>query len=258
MKCVAQVENNEWCQGILAKHWPHVPKFGDIKNVGKHNLPSADVVIGGFPCQPHSSAGKQKGADDDRDLWPEYFRVIRELKPTWSVCENVPGIVNTILDDVLLDLESEGYATKPFNIPACGFDAKHKRYRIFIIAHSQSNGNHRTSNETSRATWGQNRTTTEQFAEYGEIQFVAHAKRNGCNQMEQPIISRTTGERATSTAEYGRIPTGRQGWSPEPGVGRVAHGVPHRVDRLRGLGNSVVPQVAQFIAENIVMTYEQK
>lgn len=138
MECIAQVEIDGFCQKVLAKHWPNVPRYGDIRDVGKHNLPKADVICGGFPCQPHSLAGKRKGAQDDRNLWPEYFRIVTELKPTWIVGENVPGIRTTILDNILSDLESEEYTTRVLIIPACAFNACHRRDRVFIIAYANS------------------------------------------------------------------------------------------------------------------------
>jgi len=140
MTCKWQVEIDDYCQRVLNKHWPDVEKFRNVREVGKHNLKPVDVIAGGFPCQPHSVAGKRKGAADDRNLWPEYLRIVKELRPTWVLGENVPGIRTTYLDTVLSDLESEGYATRTFNIPAVAFDAQHLRYRIFVVAYSSRAG----------------------------------------------------------------------------------------------------------------------
>lgn len=134
MRCVAQVEKDPFCQKVLQKHWAHVQKFGDIRDVGKHNLPSAEVIVGGFPCQPHSKAGKRRGKADDRNLWGEYLRVIDEIKPRIVVGENVPGIITTMLDEILSDLENRHYTVQAFIIPTCAFDAPHRRDRVFIIA----------------------------------------------------------------------------------------------------------------------------
>ncbi len=109
MTCSWQVENHPFCQKILHKHWPNVPKFEDVRHVGRWNLEPVDLIAGGFPCQPHSVAGKRRGAADDRNLWPEMYRIIRELRPPWVLAENVPGIKGTILNSCLSDLESEGY-----------------------------------------------------------------------------------------------------------------------------------------------------
>ena len=107
MECAWQVEIDDYCTRVLAKHWPDVPKYKDVCDVGKQNLEPVDLIAGGFPCQPHSVAGKRKGAEDDRNLWPEYLRIVREVKPRYVLGENVLGIVSTYIDTVLSDLESE-------------------------------------------------------------------------------------------------------------------------------------------------------
>ena len=134
------VENEPYCQAVLRHHWPDVPVLGDIRDVRRPDLPdpAPDVIVGGFPCQPFSHAGKQRGQDDPRHLWPEMFRLIRECRPTWVVGENVVGIVQLGLDEVLADLESEGYATRTFNIPACAIGAPHIRQRLWVVAHADS------------------------------------------------------------------------------------------------------------------------
>lgn len=136
MECVAQVEIDDFCQKVLTKHWANVPKFKDVRNVGKHNLPKADVICGGFPCQPHSYAGKRRGKADDRNLWGEYLRVIEELEPRFVIGENVPGLITTMLDEILSDLENLGYTCQTFIIPAGAFNAPHWRDRVWIIAYS--------------------------------------------------------------------------------------------------------------------------
>lgn len=210
IECAWQVENNEFCQKILTKHWPDVPKYGNIRDVGRKNLEKVDLIAGGFPCQPFSDAGKRRGTEDDRHLWPEMLRVIRELRPTWVLGENVPGIIKIFLDQAITDLEGEGYTCEPLVLPAVGFDADHKRHRPFIVAYSNI-----TSISESRGT----RTGRAKSSDSG----IQRKRKNSYN------------------------------WLPEPAVGRVAHGVPNRVDRLKGLGNAVVPQVAEHIG-NIIMT----
>ena len=133
------VENDPYCQAVLRHHWPDIPILGDIKNARRPDFPErTDLVCGGFPCQPFSQAGKQQAQDDPRHLWPEMFRIIRELRPTWVCGENVTGLVRLGLDEVLTDLEGEGYATRTFNIPACATGAPHLRQRLWIIAHANS------------------------------------------------------------------------------------------------------------------------
>ena len=140
MECAWQVEIDDYCNRVLEKHWPDVRRYRDVKEVGKHNLEPVDLICGGFPCQAYSVAGKRKGADDDRNLWPDYLRIVRELRPTWVVGENVPGIIPMYLDQVLSDLEGEEYTCWTFNIPACAFDAPHRRERIFVVAYRERMG----------------------------------------------------------------------------------------------------------------------
>jgi DNA (cytosine-5)-methyltransferase 1 len=175
----------------------------------------ADLLTGGFPCQPFSVAGKRRGAADDRAIWPEMFRVIREARPAWVLGENVPGIIPMELDNVLSDLESIGYACRPFVIPACSVDARHRRDRLWIVGRDMANYGLAIERRTTR--------TRRRFWEQGEI------NGNGWRDGRQ-----TNGE-----------------WLSEPDVGRVAHGIPQRVDRLKGLGNAIVPQVAYEILREI-------
>ena len=144
---VGQCEWADYPTKILEKHWPDVPRWRDIRTLTKESfyertgLRTVDIVSGGFPCQPFSVAGKRGGKDDDRYLWPEMLRVISELRPAWVLGENVPGIVNLALDQVLADLEDQGYSGQAFIVPACGVDAPHRRYRVCILAHAESVGN---------------------------------------------------------------------------------------------------------------------
>ena len=135
------VEQDPYCQAVLRHHWPDVPILGDIRDVRGCELPiQPDVICGGFPCQPFSQAGKQLAQDDPRHLWPEMFRLIRECRPAWVCGENVAGLIKLGLDEVLSDLEGEGYATRTFNLPACAVGAPHIRQRLWIIAHADSQG----------------------------------------------------------------------------------------------------------------------
>jgi len=138
---IFQVEKDPWCQSILAKHFPNTERYLDIKEFrGEKYRGSVDVISGGFPCQPFSVAGKQKGKEDDRYLWPEMLRVIREIQPTWVVGENVPGIISMALDQVCTDLENEGYTVQAFIIPAASVNAIHKRDRVWILANNANAG----------------------------------------------------------------------------------------------------------------------
>lgn len=134
-KVVAFCEIDPFCQKILKKHWPDVPIVGDIRNVLGNKYKPIELVSGGFPCQPFSQAGKQRSKDDNRYLWPQMLRIIKETWPKWVVCENVAGIINLALDEVLASLELTGYATEVFNIPACAINASHRRERVWIVAY---------------------------------------------------------------------------------------------------------------------------
>ena len=132
-----QVEIDDFCNKVLEKHWPDVKRYRDIKELRGDELEPVDLICGGFPCQPFSAAGKRRSKEDDRYLWPEMLRVIRAVRPNWIIGENVAGIVSLALDDVLSDLESEGYACQSFIIPACAVNAPHRRDRVWIIAHAR-------------------------------------------------------------------------------------------------------------------------
>ncbi|MGR3218610.1 MAG: DNA (cytosine-5-)-methyltransferase [Candidatus Anammoxibacter sp.] len=150
METVALCELEDYPVSILNKHWPDIKVHRDIRKLdGKQYRDSVDLVCGGFPCQPFSVAGKQGGYEDDRHLWPEMFRIIKECKPTWVIGENVAGFVKMALDDVLLDLEAEGYATQSFVIPACAVGAIHRRDRVWIIGYSEHNGRNGSENGQS-------------------------------------------------------------------------------------------------------------
>ncbi len=234
MTCSWQVEKDEYCRQVLAKHWPDVPRREDIFDSGRKNLQRVELVCGGFPCQPFSHAGKRRGEADDRYLWPEMFRVVQELKPTWFLGENVPGIINMALDQVLDDLESEGYETQALCIPACATDAPHIRERVWILAHAACKRRREEGPPCERS--------TERTASRSALPDTASSRLEG---PAGEILQRQSTRSTCSSRMY-------RGWQPEPNVGRVAHGVPRRVDRLRALGNAVVPQVAEQLGRMIL------
>ena len=142
-------EFDQEAQKVLRKNWPEVPIFSDVRTLTKQELQDNGIydirlICGGYPCQPFSLAGERRGAEDDRHLWPEMFRLVKELRPDWVIGENVAGHINMGLDEVLADLEAAGYTARPFVIPACAVDAHHRRDRVWIVAHansdSESNG----------------------------------------------------------------------------------------------------------------------
>ena len=146
IQTVGQCEWAEYPTKVLEKHWPDVPRWKDIRTLTGESFyertgrRTVDIISGGFPCQPFSTAGKQRGKEDDRYLWPEMVRVIKELRPTWIVGENVAGIVRMALPDILSELEACGYRTRTFLVPACAVGARHRRYRVAIVGYSEHNG----------------------------------------------------------------------------------------------------------------------
>ena len=135
-RTVAFVEIDESCHRVLRKHWPEVPIHTNIRTLSKESVnESIDVICGGFPCQPHSVAGKQEGAADERNLWPDFLRCVKTWKPTWVVAENVLGLASTMLDIIVSDLEAEGYQVEVFCLAASFYGADHRRERLWIVAH---------------------------------------------------------------------------------------------------------------------------
>jgi len=275
-KTTCFVENEPYCQAVLKHHWPHVPVLGDIYDVKGRDLPEPhpDVIVGGFPCQPYSQAGQQRAQSDPRDLWPEMFRLVRECRPTWVVGENVVGLVQLGLDRVLSDLESEGYATRTFNIPACAVGAPHQRQRLWIVAHAhspsepdvpidgdegrwqlgfdfvadterKSEGAERIGSSNERIERASERQRREAWHRSGNIrEDVADTDEQGSQRHRKFNSERhRSGEQLTG----GGGETLQDNWLTEPNVGRVAHGVPARVAQLRALGNALVPQIATQI-----------
>jgi DNA (cytosine-5)-methyltransferase 1 len=264
MQCVGQVEINPFCQRVLAHHWPHVKRIGDIHDVNGTEFGAVDLVCGGFPCQPFSTAGKRKGAEDDRYLWPEMLRVIEAYRPTWIIGENVAGIISMELDKVLSDLENKNYSCQPYLIPACAVDADHERKRVWIVAHSNCNGSGSWRPESEQS-WQAIRACS-----YDSLKDVAYSSNPGLEAMrerENEVLVPDS-ERLRLDSKFweqeGQQPgPGRKAcgefappcnWTSEPGVGRMAHGVPGRVDRLRALGNAVVPQIVEVLGRAIMGT----
>ena len=279
---VGQCEWADYPTKVLEKHWPDVPRWRDIRTLTKESfyektgLRTVDVISGGFPCQPFSVAGDRRGEDDDRYLWPEMCRVIRELRPTWVLGENVPGIINLALDKVLTDLEDIGYESQTFNIPACGVDAPHKRHRVAILAHavSKRDGIYGTSDDAPedgrQGSSDGRRETADDPRQRRENQSGLCGMADGiCPEVygthtdseskrlqrccyEQMVFTDCSSREREREREAERIPQSAlrtlgshspwDAWPDEPGVGRVVDGIPNRVDRIRCLGNAVVPQ----------------
>ena len=242
------VEQEPYCQAVLRHHWPRTPILGDIKNVTRPDLPdpNPDLICGGFPCQPYSQAGLQKGKADPRHLWPEMFRLIRECRPTWVIGENVIGITKLGLDEVLNDLENEGYATRTFNIPACATGAPHLRQRLWIIAHSESESKPRGQLDLLDPTPNVADPKGERHGGGSSEERGVSKRKLFEEEQKGPEVGGQVKGRSKSCS-YRSIRSEENYWSVEPNVGRLVNGLPNRVPQLRALGNSVIPQIIEEI-----------
>ena len=314
---VAFCEFDEFCCKVLNKHWPNVPIYNDLKELGndpRRIIQEFDLICGGIPCQPFSVAGKKKGKEDDRHLWPFMYEIVKHKKPTWVIVENVGGFVNVALDDVCLDLEAQGYATQSFVIPACSVEAPHRRDRIWILGKYTSEfekplvdtdsirpHEHKTTEEESSGRGSETSTTTtsndvadpkrvssdsisdsgsntktesKQGKKTGNLdrssgrQDVAYSNSKGLQGSEE------AGDTQESREEREQLASGQDsslskghtepgvggmadglsarldghfGFEVEPEIPRVATGIPDRVNRLKALGNSIVPQIIRNI-----------
>jgi len=244
---------------VLQKHWPHVKQYEDIKELNYERLKadgidSIDIITGGYPCQPFSIAGRQKGEQDPRHLWPEYFRLVKELRPTWVIGENVSGHIKLGLDTVIEDLESEDYSVRPFSISASSIGANHQRERIWILAHSRRSQWPRAElrGENENETRKENANQFERSSSTSEVD-VANTNDERLQRQWQSRNQFTPRFNSSSeSSEEGQRTVGQGWWESEPNMGRVAHGIPKRVDRLKSLGNSLVPQIPYYIGKTIL------
>lgn len=318
---IAFCEIEPFCQKVLSKHWPQIPIAKDIRNLSYKNgkLYDAervvyegkiDLICGGFPCQPFSVAGRKKGTSDHRDLWPEMFRIIQEVQPTWIVGENVANFINMAFTRTKVDLESEGYRLQPLVIPACAVGAPHRRDRIWIIAYSENkrcggwreNGNGEISEQQiceGEQDHG-NKIRGEAIAGDELCSSTSHCNSERCNsgsnnRTERSILhdenwnaeeaerqrhgrKRRLSKAGDTSANHGGERTqgrmsgplfGQQAFSwckdvrriedyfnrpdiPKPLICRSDNGFSTRVDRLRALGNAVVPQIPEAIGHAII------
>ena len=320
METVAFCEYDKKCRQVLKKHWPDVPQYEDVRTLTKEQLDNDGItdiglICGGYPCQPFSTAGKRQGEADDRALWKEYFRLVKEIRPTWVIAENVAGHISMGIDNVLADLEGEDYAVQTFVIPACAVDAKHRRDRVWIIANNDSDGcyvddegqsgskrqtlgptkslgEHRSSGdrESNQNSGRAQGARVDEQSRKEDVADSAIMQRNvgdfyGINDQQEKSRDKSRrgcGENGSSRRENvaDALHSGLQrrqetrdikisrkkrnklvtrcdqrskpgNWLLEPAVGRVANGVPGRVDRLKQLGNAVVPQIPEMIGRAI-------
>ena len=240
---VAFCEIEEYPRKVLTKHWPGVPIHRDVRKLKGADIGSVDVICGGYPCQPFSTAGKRAGKEDDRHLWPEFSRLVAELRPTWVIGENVAGHISMGLDDVLSDLEGQGYACRTFVIPACAVGAIHRRDRVWTIGHTDKNI----------------REQSTPMAKHDEAE--QHDAVSVFNLADTDIVGQS-GPRSSWKQIY---PTQAKHWEAnqsfnalegptKPAICGGDDGLPSRLvsDRLSALGNAVVPQIPEMIGRAIL------
>lgn len=287
IETIGQCEWAEYPTKVLEKHWPDMPRWKDIRTLTKESFyertgaRTVDIISGGFPCQPFSVAGKQRSTDDDRYLWPEMVRVVKELRPSWVVGENVAGIVRMALSDILSELEASGYRTRTFLIPACAVGARHRRYRTAIVAYAESVSKRGLCfrEETEKPGSGfsgqdvqypgcpgckEQHTSGEPEPERPDSGVSDTDNRGGTVRRHRkfPAAEKAgggggghgrraqeyeSGKRRKFKSGMGGVADGISGrmdgyWDTEPDIPRIEKGVPHRAERLKALGNAVVPQ----------------
>jgi DNA (cytosine-5)-methyltransferase 1 len=272
MTTVAFCEINPFCRRVLATHWPEVPAFHDIRSLSADKLARAgigvDLIAGGFPCQDISVAGAGAGLAGGRSgLWWEYARLIDEVRPRWAIIENVAALRSRGLDVVLGSIACLGYDAEWHVISAAAVGAPHLRERVWIVAHATGAGARRdgcgsdevaagggevVANATGsgspngwRDALGRPQADAEPERCSGGDSHVAHA--HGAR-LAQRFAGIPGGEGPVCRAN----PQRSEWWAVEPAVGRVAHGIPGRVDRLTALGNAVVPQIVEYLGRAVL------
>lgn len=265
---VWQCDSDPYARAVLEAHWPGVKRYEDVRQIDER-AERPDIICGGFPCQPVSLAGKRKAQQDTRWLWPFFAAVVARVRPRVVFVENVPGLRTAGLRDVLADLARLGFDAEWDCFSAEEVGAPHRRKRLFLVAHAYGE---RGRVQPGRI-GGENGTGAAQPGDDGQTCDVANADGSGqragltefCagqpdaeggggsqNGVAHPDGSRELQPGGGVGEQRGRLGDGRRSWPAEPDVGRVAHGVPARVDRLRALGNAVVPQVAEHVGRMIM------
>ena len=306
-------DTEEWCRKVIAKNFPNVPIANDVKEIAsdaKRFIQEKPFILtSGYPCQPFSVAGRRGGEEDPRHIYPYIQRIVEQVRPTWTVYENVYGHFSMGLDEVLFQMEAINYSTRTFVLPSSAIGARHKRDRVWIIGRDMGDPEHNGSSATEIggsheeiAEWAQKgEKATKQFkgasrSEHsqtipdtesircgggnGEQRGVEQRKIledeqgrsslgsevEGCSQSHGNLsdtsserVQRlwssweqepdTHGQSVISVCQSQRPPQAI--WKVEPNVDRVVDGIPKRVDRIKGLGNSIVPQNAMMIANAI-------
>lgn len=286
LTCVGQVEIDPYALRVLEKRWPTVPKHQDVRTFKGDEFGHFDVLVGGYPCQPFSHAGQRRGEHDERHLWPEVLRIIRAVRPRYALLENVPGHLSLGFGRVLGDLAESGYDAEWDCVPASAVGAPHRRDRVFILAYpNRERAGARAADdrretvpdaqrlgaapqpgrvqqqprpcrgrEVADATCQQRHVGTHHAGSSAQPQAIPEPG----NGSRPPNVADTHSPRSPHPeGQQARTPrsaaaSGGGWWDVEPDVGRVVDGVPARVDRLRTLGNAVVPQVAEHLGRRLM------
>ena len=266
---IAFVEKDKFCQQVLKKNFKDIPIESEVRDV-KGERYAADIITGGFPCQPFSVAGKRRGTDDDRYLWDETIRIIRECKARWFIGENVEGIINIqegmVLRQVQDDLEKEGFQVQCLVIPASSIGAWHQRKRVWILAYSKHNGSHRSKgNETIESSnqskeWlfirddqdVSNTNTGFSVRENEEVQARGNTINDGSKDVPNTNEQRTQVQikRKHTSIKMSGSSSQKTWWQTQSSLCRVPNGLSYELDkdrtnRIKSLGNSIVPLIAR-------------
>jgi len=267
MTTVAFCEIEEFPRRVLAKHWPTVPIFKDVRTLKGSDVEAVDVICGGFPCQDISFAGKGAGIEGERSgLWREYARLVGEVRPRFVVVENVGALLGRGIDVVLGDLAALRYDAVWHCIPASAVGAPHRRDRVWIVAYARGEQHEVEGHEVWRKITarlhealadaaGERRAEAREHCEQstewtaGSGAVLAHPMRRG-SPGQGRTVNASNPEARRNRQVHRTVHDG--GWAAEPNVGRVAYGVPFGVERLTGLGNAVVPQIPEIIGRAIM------
>jgi DNA (cytosine-5)-methyltransferase 1 len=292
---VFHCEVNEFGKKVLEHYWPNAISFGNVTDINfRPYRGTIDIISGGFPCQPYSSAGKRLGKEDERHLWPEMLRAIREIQPRWVVGENVLGLVNwnggLVFEEVQADLEAEGYEVQPFILPACAVNAPHRRDRVWFVAYSNERNDGRAARKDERESGAervQERDAVRQFVESSKVQrnapdsdSVRHTprgkstevegnggKNNGFEKKRSKQAKRPNGLYGLSRNAPDSIRSTRwENFPAKPPLCGGDDGLSDRLDNItfpkwrnesiKAYGNAIVPQVAHQIFKAI-QEYEE-
>ena len=262
---VFHCECNEFGQKILKHYWPNAKSYGDIKQTDfSIHRGEIDILTGGFPCQPYSTAGKRKGKEDDRHLWPEMLRAIREIQPSWIVGENVYGLVNwsggLVFGEVQTNLEAEGYEVFPYVLPACAVNAPHRRDRVWFVAYSNSNGSHGNKTREEGFNLGERRNALSIIDGDGSEGIFTDTNNDRLQRGEK---FRSVRENRKNRNKFftGLLPSNWKNFPTESPICGGNDGLPselagitvskHRKESLMAYGNAIVPQVALQIFKAI-------